>query len=146
GSEPLPIPTAAPNTVYGSVKQVALEVTGAAAPPTTISNGTVRASGAMPTGAAWFYAASTSYLAQLAAQTTVSGSYFGGSSSINANGSFAINDLIQIGIAGSGEVRQVIGVGGSGPYTLTLDRPTQYTHNDGELVARFVSGGPADVG
>ena len=146
GQEPLPIPLSAPNTVYGAIKQVALEVMTPPTPATTISYGTVRASGAMPTGAAWFYTASTSYLAQLAAATTVSGSYSAGSSTIQSVATFSINDLVQIGSGSSGEIRKVIGVGGSGPYTLTLDRPTSYTHTSGEQVARFVSGGPADVG
>jgi len=146
GTEPLPIPTVAPNSVYGAVKQIALEVTVASSPVTTISNGTVRASGSMPSGTSWFYAPSSTYLVQLSAVTTVSGTYGAGSGTIQSTATFSINDLVQIGVGATGEIRKVIGVGGSGPYTLTLDRATSFAHSSGSQIGRFVSGGPADVG
>jgi len=145
GQEPLPIPLTSPHTVYGAVKQVALEVTAIPTPATTMSNATIRASGTMPGGTAWFYAANNTYLAQLSSTTTFAADVAAGSPSVSSVGAFSVNDLVQLESGSSGEVRKVIAVGGSGPYTLSLDRNTSNNHLTGAQIAKFVSGAPADV-
>ena len=143
GVEPLPIPLTPPNTVFSAVKQVALQVLGVGT--TTISNGTVRAAGAMPNGAAWFWQASATYLAQLSnfgALTTFAGA---GTSTLISTVTFATNDLVQIDVGVLSELRLVVSVSGGGPYTLSIDRALASSHAVAAQVARFVSSGPADV-
>jgi hypothetical protein len=145
GGEPVPLPGAAPHTTYSALKQVALEITAAPSPVTTVSHATVRATGAMPSGSAWMYLTSSTYVSQLSAASTLSTGASGGASTILTVNSFVVNDQIQIDTGAPAELRTVVGVTGSGPYTLTLDRVLGNNHATGTAVARFASAAPADV-
>jgi hypothetical protein len=127
------------------MKEVALEVTSPPSPATTISNGTVRATGAMPNGAAWMYQASTSYLSQLSSVTTLAVGAAAGDGTIQTAGGFAVNNHIQIDQGSASELRIVVAVAGTGPYALTLDRICGNNHGSGVQVGLFTSAGPADV-
>lgn len=63
GTTPIPIPTVTGSN-YSWVQQLALEVTGAASPSTTLSNATIKLSGALATGLALFFAGNATYLNQ----------------------------------------------------------------------------------
>jgi hypothetical protein len=63
GTTPIPIPTTTGSN-YSWVQQLALEVTSAASPSTTLSNATVKLSGSLATGLALFFKGNASYLNQ----------------------------------------------------------------------------------
>lgn len=143
GQEPLPIPVTAPLTVYSALKQIALEVTTGA--PTTLSNATARASAAMPNGAGWFYQANTSYVAQISTVGHTTLALIAGQSSLSSDTSYSISDRLQIDIGTPAELRLVVSVAGSGPFTIGLDRGLSNSHASGILLARFTSAGPDDA-
>jgi hypothetical protein len=99
----------------------------------------------MPTGAAWMFSSSPTYIPQLSLTSSLAAGATGGDVTLVASFAYAINAFVQIDEGATAELRQVLAVTGTGPYTLTVDRILAFNHSIGAQIAQFNTAGPADV-
>lgn len=143
GTEPVVMPPTSPGTTYSAMKQVALEVLTTST--TTLTHGTVRATGRMPPGINWVYQAHTTYLPQRSSPGALAADVSPGANTIVSSVAYTVGDQVQIDDAAGIEVRAVTGSSGAGPFTLTLDRPLGGAHASGTSLVRYATAGPADA-